>query len=66
MRSYHLVARRRFWMLPVLLVALGGHGIILYYGSSHLMVPTAAMAGALILMLFRHVRQARSEKPRDS
>jgi hypothetical protein len=55
-RPPHLPARGRFWILPVLLVVfLASHGVILYYASSHVMVSGAVLAGAIILLLIKHL-----------
>jgi hypothetical protein len=52
----HLLARRRVWMLPVLgIVLLAGHGVILYYVSSHVMLSVAVLSGAIILLVLKHV-----------
>lgn len=43
-------------MLPVLLVGLlAGHGVILYYVSSHVALSAAALSGAVILLVMKHV-----------
>jgi hypothetical protein len=43
-------------MLLVLLVGLlAGHGVILYYVSSHVALSAAALAGAAILLMMKHV-----------
>jgi ABC-type Fe3+-siderophore transport system permease subunit len=55
--SYPIV-RGRLRLLPVLLVGLlAGHGVILYYASSHAALPAAALAGAVILLVMKHVRR---------
>jgi membrane protein YdbS with pleckstrin-like domain len=52
----HLLARRRVWMLPVLMIVLlVGHGVILYYASSHVMLSAAVLSGAIILLVIKHV-----------
>jgi membrane protein YdbS with pleckstrin-like domain len=52
----HLLAPRRVWMLPVLVVVLlAGHGVILYYVSSHVMLSAAVLSGAIILLVIKHV-----------
>jgi membrane protein YdbS with pleckstrin-like domain len=52
----HLLAPRRVWMLPVLVVMLlAGHGVILYYVSSHVMLSAAVLSGAIILLAIKHV-----------
>jgi hypothetical protein len=43
-------------MLPVLLVGLlAGHGVILYYVSSHVALSAAALSGVVILLVMKHV-----------
>jgi hypothetical protein len=55
-RPPHLLPRRRFWILPFLLVVLlASHGVILYYASSHVMASGAVLLGAIILLLIKHV-----------
>jgi len=56
MNQLHLLARRRVWILPVLLVVLlAGHSVILYYGSSHRMLTAAVLSGAISLLVIKHV-----------
>src|SRR5437867_381707 len=51
----HLPARRRVWILQVLLVILlAGHGLILYYVSSHVMLSAVVLSGAIILLAIKH------------
>ena len=55
-RLPHRIVRGRLRMLPVLLVGLlAGHGVILYYASSHAALPAAAIAGAVTLLVLKHV-----------
>lgn len=55
-RPPHLLARRRVWLLPLLAtVLLAGHGVILYYVSSHVMLSAAVLSGAVILLVVKHV-----------
>jgi hypothetical protein len=52
----HPIVRSRLRMLPVLLVGLlAGHGLILYYVSPHVALPDAALLGAVILLVMKHV-----------
>lgn len=52
----HLLARRRVWILPVLvIVLLAGHGVILYYVSSQVLLSAAVLSGAIILLVIKHV-----------
>ncbi len=52
----HRLARRRFWILPVLLVMLlASHGVILYYVSADVMLSAAVVSGAIILLVLKHV-----------
>ncbi len=52
----HLLACRRIWMLPVLvIVLLAAHGVILYYVSSRVMLSAAVLSGAIILLVLKHV-----------
>ena len=53
-RPPHRLARRRVWMVPVLvIVLLAGHGIIVYYVSSHVVLPAAVLMGVLYSRLRR-------------
>jgi hypothetical protein len=55
-RPPHPIVRSRPRMLPVLLVGLlASHGVILYYVSSHVALSAAALAGAAILLVMKHV-----------
>ena len=52
----HPTLRSRLRLLPVLLVGLlAGHGVILYYVSSHAALSAAALSGAVILLVMKHV-----------
>ncbi|MEO7985823.1 MAG: hypothetical protein ABI766_04765 [Gemmatimonadales bacterium] len=52
----HRLAVKRVWMLPVLvIVLLAGHGVILYYVSSHVMLSAAVLSGAIVLLMIKHV-----------
>ncbi len=43
-------------MLAVLVTALlAGHGAILYYVSSHVMLSAAVLSGAIILLVIKHL-----------
>jgi hypothetical protein len=59
-RPPHPILRSRLRMLPVLLPALlvgllAGHGVILYYVSSHVPLSAAVLSGAAILLVMKHV-----------
>jgi hypothetical protein len=55
-RPPHLLARRRVWLLPVLVIVLvAGHGVILYSVSSYMTLSAAVVSGVLILLLLKHV-----------
>ena len=42
-------------MLPVLvIVLLAGHGVVLYYASSHVKLSAAILSGAIILLVIKH------------
>jgi hypothetical protein len=52
----HPIVRSRLRMLSALLVGLlAGHGVILYYVSSHVALSAAALSGAVILLVMKHV-----------
>ena len=55
-RPPHLLARRRFWILLVLLVLfLAGHGAILYYMWSHVMLSAVVLSGVVIMLVIKHL-----------
>jgi hypothetical protein len=55
-RPPHLLARRRVWLLPVLaVVLLAGHGAILYYVSSYVVLSVAVLSSAILLLVITHV-----------
>jgi hypothetical protein len=52
----HPIVRSRLWPGPVLLVVLlAAHGVILSCVSSHVALSAAALSGAVILLLMKHV-----------
>ena len=52
----HSLFRRRIWMLAVLTVMLGaGHGIILYYASSHLALSAGLLSGLILIIVSKHL-----------
>ena len=48
--------RGRVWMLLAIAVALvAGHGIILYYLSSYLVMSAAVVSGVIVVVVIKHV-----------
>ena len=48
--------RGRIWMpLAIAVVLMAGHGIILYYFSSHLALSSAVVAGVIVLAVIKHL-----------
>jgi len=46
----------RLWLwIAVAAVLIAGHGVILYYVTSHMAVSTAAIAGVILLVLVKHL-----------
>jgi hypothetical protein len=46
----------RFWIALAVAVALiAGHGVILYYVSSHMALSAAAIAGVIALVVVKHL-----------
>jgi hypothetical protein len=44
------------WMaLAGAAVLIAGHGVILYYVSSHIVVSTAVVVGAIVLVVVKHL-----------
>lgn len=55
-RLSHLLARRRGWMLTLLVsVLLAGHGLILSYASSHVTLSAGVLSGAIVLLVIKHL-----------
>ncbi len=69
--------RARGWMLPVgVVILIAGHGIVLYYFSSHVALSAAVVSGVIILVVIKHLgvlgstyalfrRRARRNAPLD-
>ena len=52
----HGGARARIWVLAVAAITLiAGHGIVLYYFSSHVALSALVVSGAIILMVIKHL-----------
>ena len=52
----HSRLRARAWMLMAGLITLiAGHGIILYYFSSHMPLSAAVVSGVIILVVIKHL-----------
>ena len=52
----HALSRRRMWVLALLAVLLiAGHGIILYYASSHLALSVGLVSGVIVLIVIKHL-----------
>lgn len=46
----------RLWMVLVgVVVLIAGHGIILYYFSSHAALSAAAISGVIVLVVVKHL-----------
>jgi hypothetical protein len=55
-RTPALVLRRRPWLyLALLVVLLAGHGVILHYVASHLMLSAVVLLGLIVLLVIRHL-----------
>jgi hypothetical protein len=47
---------RRLWLaLAIAVVLIAGHGVFLYYISSHMAVSAAVIAGVILLVLVKHL-----------
>jgi hypothetical protein len=47
---------RRLWLgLVIAAVLIAGHGMILYYVSSHIAASTAVVAGVIAVVLIKHL-----------
>jgi hypothetical protein len=52
----HSRPRARAWMLMAGVITLiAGHGIILYYFSSHIALSAAVVSGVIILFVIKHL-----------
>ena len=52
----HGLTRGRLWILALLaLVLMAGHGVILYYASSHMAFSVAVVAGVALLVFIKHL-----------
>ena len=52
----HPLSRRRMWVVSVLaLILLAGHGLILYYASSHLALSAGLASGVILLIVIKHL-----------
>jgi hypothetical protein len=48
--------RRRSWIVPVTaVIVIGGHGILLYYFSTHLALSVAVVSVVALLVLIKHL-----------
>lgn len=47
---------KRLWMLLAgAMILIAGHGVILYYFSSHLALSAAAITGVIVLVVVKHL-----------
>jgi hypothetical protein len=52
----HSLSRTRLWILTVGIIALlAGHGIVLYYVSSHIALSASLILGTIVLLMIKHV-----------
>ena len=48
--------RRRLWtLLAGAMIVIAGHGVILYYFSSHLALSAAVITGVIVLVVVKHL-----------
>ena len=60
----HSRLRAHGWMLPVgVVILIAGHGIALYYFSSHVALSAAVVSGAIILAVIKHLGVLGSAHP---
>jgi len=68
--------RARSWRVPLgVIILIAGHGIIVYYLSSHVALTAAAASGVIVLLVIKHLglvgpvyalfRRARRNAPLD-
>ena len=53
--TVHGRARAGLWIVPGVVVLVAGHGIILYYGSSHAALSGAVLSSVAILVIVKHL-----------
>jgi membrane protein YdbS with pleckstrin-like domain len=52
----HSRLRALAWTLPVgVVILIAGHGILLYYISSHMALSSAVVSGVIILVVIKHL-----------
>src|SRR6266700_2138327 len=52
----HSLARVRIWIVALVAIMLvAGHGIILYYASSHLALSAGLISGVVLLIVIKHL-----------
>jgi hypothetical protein len=52
----HALSHRRMWVLALLAILLiAGHGVILYYASSHLALSAGLISGVIVLIVIKHL-----------
>jgi hypothetical protein len=52
----HSRPRALAWILPVgVVILIAGHGILLYYISSHMALSAAVVSGVIILVVIKHL-----------
>jgi hypothetical protein len=52
----HFLLRGRIWVVSVLaLILIAGHGLILYFASSHLALSAALVSGVILLIVIKHL-----------
>jgi hypothetical protein len=52
----HRFLRGRIWMLAVVaIVAIAGHGFMLYYSSSHFTLSVTVVSGVILVVTIKHL-----------
>ena len=52
----HIMKRHRLWLaLAISVLLIAGHGVVVYFLSSHLAASTAVFAGVFILVVLKHL-----------
>jgi hypothetical protein len=55
MRGHSFVRGRTWMLLAMAAVLVAGHGVILYYFSSHFALSSAVVAGVIVIAVIKHV-----------
>jgi hypothetical protein len=55
MKGHSLLPSRIWMLLSIAVVLVAGHGILLYYFSSHPVMSAAVVSGVIVVLVIKHV-----------